>query len=121
MVDVKNTTKNLDLHNGLGDWTLTWDNWLKGSALASSATARPRRGPDDPGRRRWTRRPVGVWVGSTMEYVRLGKTGLKVSRICLGMMSYGDPKSREWALDEDAAEPFVRRAAEARHQLLRHR
>ena len=48
-----------------------------------------------------------------MEYVRLGKTGLKVSRICLGMMSYGDPKSREWALEEDAAEPFVRRAAEA--------
>src|SRR5215831_1307259 len=48
-----------------------------------------------------------------MEYVRLGKTGLKVSRICLGMMSYGDPKSREWALEEDAAEPFVRCAAEA--------
>ena len=35
-----------------------------------------------------------------MEYVRLGATGLKVSRICLGMMSYGDPASREWALPE---------------------
>jgi aryl-alcohol dehydrogenase-like predicted oxidoreductase len=48
-----------------------------------------------------------------MEYVRLGNTGLKVSRICLGMMSYGDPTWREWVLDEAAAEPFVRRAAEA--------
>jgi aryl-alcohol dehydrogenase-like predicted oxidoreductase len=48
-----------------------------------------------------------------MEYVRLGNTGLKVSRLCLGMMSYGDPKLREWALDEQAAEPFLRRAAEA--------
>ncbi|MGP4017755.1 aldo/keto reductase [Saccharopolyspora sp. 5N708] len=48
-----------------------------------------------------------------MEYVRLGGTGLKVSRMCLGMMSYGDPKLREWSLDEDAAEPFVRAAAEA--------
>ncbi len=48
-----------------------------------------------------------------MEYMRLGHAGLKVSRICLGMMSYGDPKLREWALDEEAAEPFVRSAAEA--------
>jgi aryl-alcohol dehydrogenase-like predicted oxidoreductase len=48
-----------------------------------------------------------------MEYVRLGKTGLRVSRICLGMMSYGTPAWREWVLDEAAAEPFVRRAAEA--------
>ncbi|MEU8036961.1 aldo/keto reductase [Streptosporangium sp. NPDC049078] len=49
-----------------------------------------------------------------MEYVRLGSTGLKVSRICLGMMSYGDPaKWGEWVLDEAAAEPIVRRAAEA--------
>ncbi len=45
--------------------------------------------------------------------MRLGRTGLKVSRICLGMMSYGDPQVRPWALDEEAAEPFVRRAAEA--------
>jgi aryl-alcohol dehydrogenase-like predicted oxidoreductase len=48
-----------------------------------------------------------------MEYTRLGGTGLKVSRICLGMMSYGDPALRPWALEEPAAEPFVRRAAEA--------
>ncbi|MEO3869914.1 aldo/keto reductase [Nonomuraea sp. B12E4] len=48
-----------------------------------------------------------------MEYTRLGKTGLKVSRICLGMMSYGDPGSQEWALTQDAAEPIVRRAADA--------
>ena len=48
-----------------------------------------------------------------MEYVRLGSSGLKVSRICLGMMSYGDPAQREWFLDEEAARPFVRRAADA--------
>src|SRR6266487_3397735 len=48
-----------------------------------------------------------------MKYVRLGSSGLKVSRICLGMMSYGDPASRAWALREDAAEPIVRRAVEA--------
>ncbi|MFI6708002.1 aldo/keto reductase [Nonomuraea sp. NPDC050478] len=48
-----------------------------------------------------------------MEYTRLGDTGLKVSRICLGMMSYGDPGKQEWALTEDAAEPIVRRAADA--------
>jgi aryl-alcohol dehydrogenase-like predicted oxidoreductase len=48
-----------------------------------------------------------------MEYVSLGATGLRVSRICLGMMSYGKHESREWALDEEAAEPIVRRAVEA--------
>ncbi|WP_242891934.1 aldo/keto reductase [Actinomadura litoris] len=48
-----------------------------------------------------------------MDQVRLGATGTKVSRICLGMMSYGDPKQREWFLGEDAAEPIVRRAVEA--------
>lgn len=48
-----------------------------------------------------------------MNYVNLGRTGLKVSRICLGMMSYGDPKWREWVLDEEAGRPFVRRALEA--------
>ncbi|NEA22849.1 aldo/keto reductase [Actinomadura bangladeshensis] len=47
-----------------------------------------------------------------MQQVRLGTTGLKVSRICLGMMSYGDPAVRKWALDEEAAEPIVRRAVE---------
>ena len=48
-----------------------------------------------------------------MEYAQLGSSGLRVSRICLGMMSYGDPASRKWHLSEDAAEPIVRRAAEA--------
>ena len=46
-----------------------------------------------------------------MDYVRLGNTGLRVSRICLGMMSYGDPAVRAWALPEDEAEPFVRRGS----------
>ena len=48
-----------------------------------------------------------------MEYVNLGRTGLRVSRICLGMMSYGRSEERPWALDEEAAEPIVRRAAES--------
>ena len=48
-----------------------------------------------------------------MEYVRLGPSELNVSRICLGMMSYGDPGWREWLLPEEAAEPIVRRAVEA--------
>ncbi|MEU7898439.1 aldo/keto reductase [Nonomuraea sp. NPDC049152] len=48
-----------------------------------------------------------------MRYVKLGSSGLQVSRICLGMMSYGDPRSWEWMLREDAAEPIVRRAVEA--------
>ncbi|MEW9556424.1 aldo/keto reductase [Nonomuraea sp. NPDC050783] len=48
-----------------------------------------------------------------MRYVRLGTSGLRVSRICLGMMSYGDPRNRKWQLPEDEAEPIVRRAAEA--------
>jgi 1-deoxyxylulose-5-phosphate synthase len=47
-----------------------------------------------------------------MEYVNLGATGLRVSRLCLGMMSFGKHESREWALDEAAAEPIVRRAVE---------
>ena len=48
-----------------------------------------------------------------MDVVRLGTTGLKVSRLCLGMMSFGPHESREWALDEAAAEPIVRRAVES--------
>jgi aryl-alcohol dehydrogenase-like predicted oxidoreductase len=47
-----------------------------------------------------------------MDYVNLGATGLRVSRICLGMMSYGPHESRRWAIDEAAAEPIVRRAVE---------
>lgn len=50
-----------------------------------------------------------------MEYVRLGQTGLKVSRLCLGCMTYGDPKRghHPWVLDEPAARPFFREAWEA--------
>jgi aryl-alcohol dehydrogenase-like predicted oxidoreductase len=48
-----------------------------------------------------------------MEYTRLGTSGLTVSRICLGMMSYGSPDSRDWILGEDAAEPIVRQAVES--------
>ncbi len=47
-----------------------------------------------------------------MQYTRLGRTGLTVSRICLGCMSYGDPQWRPWVLDEQAAKPFFRRAVE---------
>jgi 1-deoxyxylulose-5-phosphate synthase len=47
-----------------------------------------------------------------VEHVNLGGTGLRVSRICLGMMSYGRSDERPWALDEEAAEPIVRRAVE---------
>ncbi len=45
-----------------------------------------------------------------MDYVNLGSTGLKVSRICLGMMTYGDPKTREWVLDYEGSKPFVKQA-----------
>jgi aryl-alcohol dehydrogenase (NADP+) len=48
-----------------------------------------------------------------MDYVRLGNTGLKVSRICLGCMTYGNPKWRPWVLDEEASLPFFRQAIEA--------
>jgi 1-deoxyxylulose-5-phosphate synthase len=48
-----------------------------------------------------------------MEYTRLGSTGLQVSRICLGMMSYGTPSWREWVLDIDASRPLVRSAVDA--------
>jgi aryl-alcohol dehydrogenase-like predicted oxidoreductase len=48
-----------------------------------------------------------------MQYVDFGRTGMSVSRICLGCMSYGDPKWRPWVLDEQAAMPFFRKAVEA--------
>jgi 1-deoxyxylulose-5-phosphate synthase len=47
-----------------------------------------------------------------VEYVRLGETGLKVSRICLGTMTYGTSKWRPWVLDEEASRPFIARALE---------
>src|SRR3954452_13537870 len=48
-----------------------------------------------------------------MDYVRLGSTGLKVSRLCLGCMTYGSRKWRDWVLDEEESRPFFRRALEA--------
>ena len=45
-----------------------------------------------------------------MEYVRLGKTGIQVSRICLGVMTYGTPQWRPWVLDEEQSRPFLERA-----------
>jgi aryl-alcohol dehydrogenase-like predicted oxidoreductase len=48
-----------------------------------------------------------------MEYTRLGATGLQVSRICLGMMSYGSPEWRDWVLDIDDSRPLVRSAVDA--------
>jgi aryl-alcohol dehydrogenase-like predicted oxidoreductase len=47
-----------------------------------------------------------------MDYVRLGSTGLKVSRLCLGTMTYGTPAWRPWVLDEQASRPFIKRAVE---------
>ena len=47
-----------------------------------------------------------------MEYVRLGRTGLKVSRLCLGTMTYGSSQWRPWVLDETESIPFIARAVE---------
>ena len=50
-----------------------------------------------------------------MEYVTLGNTGLKVSRLCLGCMSYGDPErgGHPWSLPEDQSVPFLEKALDA--------
>jgi aryl-alcohol dehydrogenase-like predicted oxidoreductase len=48
-----------------------------------------------------------------MQYTTLGNTGVTVSRICLGCMSYGDPKWRTWVLDEAAAQPFFKLALDS--------
>ena len=47
-----------------------------------------------------------------MDYQRLGKSGLQVSRICLGTMTYGTPKWRDWVLEESESRPFIQRALE---------
>src|SRR5580692_1846178 len=47
-----------------------------------------------------------------MEYVNLGKAGMKVSRICLGAMTYGTKSWREWVLEEEESRPFIKRALE---------
>jgi aryl-alcohol dehydrogenase (NADP+) len=56
---------------------------------------------------------VGDREAKQMEYVRLGQTGLKVSRLCLGAMSYGSSKWRSWVLDEAKSLPFIQHALEA--------
>jgi len=48
-----------------------------------------------------------------MQYTNLGKTGMKVSRLCLGMMSYGSKQWRNWVLEEEDAKPFIKRALDA--------
>ena len=48
-----------------------------------------------------------------MQYTTLGSTGLTVSRICLGCMSYGSPQWRPWVLDEAAAQPFFKLALDS--------
>src|SRR5215469_16572886 len=48
-----------------------------------------------------------------MDYVKLGSCGLKVSRLCLGTMTYGSKKWREWVLEEEESRPFIRRAIES--------
>jgi 1-deoxyxylulose-5-phosphate synthase len=55
---------------------------------------------------------AGVLSSPAMDYTRLGRTGLKVSRICLGCMTYGDPGWRDWVLPEGEARPFIQRALE---------
>ncbi len=47
-----------------------------------------------------------------MKYVHLGSSGLSVSRICLGAMTYGSPEWNKWILNEEAARPFIKRALE---------
>jgi aryl-alcohol dehydrogenase-like predicted oxidoreductase len=47
-----------------------------------------------------------------MQYVRFGSTGMTVSRLCLGAMTYGDPGWRSWVLSEEAGRPFIKRALE---------
>ena len=47
-----------------------------------------------------------------MDTTRFGKTGMKVSRLCLGCMTYGSTKWRDWVLDEEASRPFIKQALE---------
>ncbi|MCI0884416.1 MAG: aldo/keto reductase, partial [Chloroflexi bacterium] len=48
-----------------------------------------------------------------MQYIQLGTTGLRVSRICLGTMTYGSSKWRDWILEEEDSKPFYKKALEA--------
>ena len=57
-----------------------------------------------------------------MKYTKLGRTGLEVSRICVGCMSFGDSVTgnHTWTLDEDTSRGFIKDALDSGHQLLRH-
>ena len=48
-----------------------------------------------------------------MKYTNLGNTGMRISRICLGCMTYGTPDWRPWILDEEQSMPFFRKAIES--------
>ena len=56
-----------------------------------------------------------------MQYVNLGATGLRVSRICLGMMSFGNDSDKPWVLDEAGGRADRARGGRGRHHVLRHR
>src|ERR1700691_4946178 len=57
-------------------------------------------------------RPPGPTQGLIMDTTRFGKTGMKVSRLCLGCMTYGSTKWRDWVLEEEASRPFIKEALE---------
>jgi aryl-alcohol dehydrogenase-like predicted oxidoreductase len=93
--------------------------WSRGWSRVLVAATRHHAGrTDDSQVREPRRRHCGGTVAgdlrreAAMRYANLGNTGLRVSRVCLGMMSFGRHESRPWALDEDAAEPIVRRAVD---------
>ena len=66
------------------------------------------------------RRGFRFCVEDGVDYVKLGRTGLEVSPICLGGMGFGDPSRGHptWALGEEASRPIIRHAVEAGNQLL---
>src|SRR5687767_337535 len=70
--------------------------------------------PVRTGRRRDWPKQNGCQEKTIMEYVRLGRSGLEVSRLCLGCMTYGVPGrgNHPWTLDEDQSRPFIKRALE---------
>src|ERR1700728_3643012 len=67
------------------------------------------------GSRRKVGRSLDDKLRDTVEYCRLGSTGLEISRLCLGCMSFGEPQrgNHPWSLGEDAAIPVIRQALEA--------
>ena len=88
---------------GTGSIAIGWMSERYGFSRAFAVAGDPRRavGPVLP-----------VYGEAPMDYVRLGSTGLKVSRLCLGTMTYGTPAWRPWVLDEATSRPFIKRALE---------